>query len=170
MEAETNMDIREACPAEKPILRHLLYLCLYDYSEFTGEDIGEDGLFHYDYLDYYWKEPGRYAFLIRVAGHLAGFVLVRTFEENGKTIQSIAEFFVMRKYRRQGIGQKAAFWVFDNLPGCWRVGQEAGNLPAQIFWRKVISCYTGGNYQEIRPADWEGPMQEFTSPGLYPKA
>jgi len=35
------------------------------------------------------------------------------------------------------------------------------NVPAQKFWRKIISEYTKGNYKEIQKADWEGPIQMF---------
>ena len=33
--------------------------------------------------------------------------------------RTIAEFFILRKYRRQGVGDMAARHVFDLFPGPW---------------------------------------------------
>ena len=99
----------------------------------------EHGPFDYPYLDDYWTEPGRYPFLVRVEGKLVGFVLVSALEETGnETIWEMAEFFILRKYRRHEIGRMVAHQVFDLFAGKWRVTQEEGNLPAQAFWRRVI--------------------------------
>ncbi len=160
------MDIEvQAIPFEhKVVLRNLMELCQHDYSEFSRDDVNEHGSFDYRYLDYYWTEPGRYPFFVRVSGTLAGFVLVRTLEGDlGRVTYSLAEFFILRKYRRQGIGQQVAFRIFEQFPGQWKVGQEAGNLPAQRFWRTVITRYTQGAFQEIQEAGWKGPIQIFHS-------
>jgi predicted acetyltransferase len=149
-----------------PVLRNLMQLYLYDFSEFSGEDVSSHGLYGYAYLDFYWVEQGRHAYLIRADDRLAGFVLVRELlsgENQNERIYSIAEFFVMRKYRRIGIGRDAARQVFSLFPGVWRVGEMHENQPAQVFWRKVIGEFTGGHYREIAAPDWDGPMQEFRS-------
>jgi predicted acetyltransferase len=162
-----NVGILPASLADKPVLRNLLELCQHDYSEYNHDDVDEHGLFGYKYLDQYWTEAERYPFLIRVDGRLAGFVLVRRVEEDPVTY-SIAEFFVMRKYRRQGIGGQAARFIFDRFPGRWQIEQEADNLPAQNFWRHVIAEYTQENFTEqfLQNEEWHGPRQIFQS-GMY---
>jgi len=158
-----DIEIQAASNDDKPVLRHLLELCQHDYSEYNGDEVNEHGLFGYRYLDHYWSEQGRYPLLIRVSGRLAGFVLVRRLDSSDANgTHSVAEFFILRKYRRQGIGQAVAQRVFDRFPGTWRVHQEASNLPAQAFWRTVISRYTGGKFREVREAGWNGPIQEFS--------
>ncbi len=148
---------------DRLILRNLLELCQHDYSEYNQADVDEYGLFGYSYLDHYWREAGRYPFLIKADGQLAGFVLVRRLgEETGIARYSVAEFFVLRKYRRRGVGREVAFRVFDKLPGIWCVAQEADNHPAQIFWQEVIAAYTGGHFIEIPASDeWPGPTLRF---------
>ena len=74
---------------------------------------------------------------------------------------SIAEFFILRKYRRQGIGQIVAHRIFDMFPGKWRVAQEERNFPAQAFWRKVVSRYTNGQFREMQDDNWKGLVLEF---------
>ena len=159
-----NAQIEKVRFEDKAVLQNLLELCQHDYSEFEDKDVNEHGLFGYHYLDHYWTEEGRHAFFVRVSGKLAGFALVRRHEAEGKTWRSLTEFFILRKYRHQSVGQAVAFQVFDALPGLWKVHQEEGNVPAQLFWRKVIGRYTGNSYREVQEQEWQGPIQEFISP------
>jgi predicted acetyltransferase len=50
----------------------------------------------------------------------------------------MAEFFVLRKYRRQGLGRDAAQTIFRRLPGPWTVRQQLTNPAATAFWRRAI--------------------------------
>jgi len=151
----------------KPVLQNLMHLYLYDFTEYTGEDVDEQGRFIDEHLDLYWIEPTRYPFLVLVAGKYAGFVLVRVSSAPGDThpTHSIAEFFILKKYRRQKLGQRVAWQIFDRFPGRWLVEEVPENLPAQRFWRKLIGEYTGGKFQETQRPDWNGPVQEFEAPG-----
>lgn len=160
-----NIEIYPAPVEQKSVLRNLMELCSHDYSEYNGEDVDEHGLFGYPYLDHYWTEPDRFPFLVKVDGKWAGFVLVRRLAEMETPTHSIAEFFVLRKYRRKGVGRITALYIFDQFPGQWLVGQEQDNHPAQVFWRRIITEYTGGDFEERFSADedWHGPHQIFRS-------
>lgn len=165
--------LQSALLEDEPILRNLMQLYIYDFSEFNGTDLSPYGLYAYPYLDFYWVEEGRHAYLIRADGRLAGFVLVRELPVGPedqipgdypiKCIYSMSEFFILRKYRRMGFGREAARQVFTLFPGVWRVGEIPENQPAQAFWRKVIGEFTNGHYREIAASNWDGPMQEFMS-------
>ncbi|GHO86262.1 GNAT family N-acetyltransferase [Dictyobacter formicarum] len=144
MKVEINIATRE----EKFIVRNLLELCQHDCSEFTAKSIGDHGLFDYPYLDHYWTDENRFPFLIRVEHKLAGFVLVQKIEE--PATYSMIEFFILRKYRQQGLGQVVAHHIFDMFPGHWRVRQDVENEAAQAFWRKVVTRYTNNLYRESR--------------------
>ncbi len=144
------IEIVSAKVEDKPVLEHLMELCLHDYSEFNGKDVNEHGLFDYPYLDHYWTEAERHPFLVQVEGKLAGFVLVRRLETEGdEPLWQMAEFFILRNYRRQGIGQEVAYRVFGCFEGRWEVNQEEGNLPAQQFWQQVIEDYQRKNYEAV---------------------
>lgn len=52
----------------------------------------------------------------------------------------------MKKYRRRGVGKEAAMKIFDMFPGGWEISQWANNLPAQKFWKQIVSEYTNGKY------------------------
>jgi predicted acetyltransferase len=152
---------------EQPILENLMQLYQYDFSEMCGDDCNEQGLFVDEHLHLYWIEDHRFPFLIRVDGKLAGFALVRRMIEvkEDPPPYSIAEFFIMRKYRRLGVGEQAAFFLFDLFPGKWHVAEIPENLGGIRFWRKVIAAYTGGQFEEAIDPNWEGPVQRFVSSG-----
>jgi predicted acetyltransferase len=140
----------------------------YDFSEFDGSDLSRMGLFEYPYLDHYWVEPERSPFLVRINGHLAGFVLVARYNylTGLKDGWVIAEFFILRKYRHKGVGEYIARTIFDQFTGNWQVAQITENIAATAFWRKVIARYTLDNFQEydLDNDHWRGPIQTFTSP------
>jgi predicted acetyltransferase len=148
------------------VLRHLVDLYVYDFSEMLGLDVGEDGRFPFRDLSVYFSEDWRHAFFIRVGGKLAGFVLVHTRSRltDDLNVNDMAEFFVLRRYRRQGVGERAAVAVFERFPGVWEVRERASNTGAVAFWRRVIARYTNGAFQEVEwdNETWRGPVQSFT--------
>ncbi len=166
-----NINVCLASVDEKPILHHLMELYQYDFSEFDGSDLGPMGLYDYPYLDHYWVEPESSPFLVRLNGYLAGFVLVACFNylTGLKDSWVLAEFFIMRKYRHQGVGEYVARYIFEQFPGNWQVAQTAQNTGATAFWRKVIDRYTLDNLDELDLDNdhWRGPVQRFTCP-LHP--
>jgi predicted acetyltransferase len=148
---------------QKSVLRNLLELYKYDFSQYDQEDINESGLYGYKYLDHYWTEEGRHPFFINVNDKLAGFALIRQIDldDTNRRTYSLAEFFIMKKYRKKCIGRKVAVELFNRFPGEWKVAQTETNLPAQKFWRKVIGEYTSDNFEEIRTDDWDGLIHRF---------
>jgi predicted acetyltransferase len=144
---------------DKPLIANLLQLYLYDFSEFMGWTLNAHGSFDYRYLDHYWTEEGRYPFLFRVDGALAGFALVRTLEGD-EPVHAMAEFFVMRGFRRGGIGATAAHALFDRFPGHWSVMEMEQNTAALRFWRRVIDRHAPGAWTERRD-DRGRFIQEF---------
>ena len=140
---------------QKSVFIQMLELYNYDFSEFSNDDINEYGYFGYEHIDDYWNEKGRYPFFIRVNGKLAGLVLIRSCCEynNLPNPHNIAEFFVMKKYRRKGVGRVAAMKIFDMFHGGWEISQWINNLPAQNFWGKVIAEYTNGKYDTFTASE-----------------
>ena len=143
---------------QKSVLMQMMELNSYDFSEFTSDDISEYGYYGYSHIDDYWNEAGRHPFFIRADGKLAGLVLIRSCCEYTALPKPhcIAEFFVMRKYRRQGVGRAVARQVFDRFPGGWEVSILPNNHAALAFWESVIRDCTRGNYAAFSAPDKEG--------------
>jgi predicted acetyltransferase len=160
-----DVQILAVTPNERAVLSALLELYVYDFSESLPLDVGEDGRFHGPPLDAYFAEPTHHAFLVRVGDHWAGFALVqeRSRLNGDPTVRDMAEFFVLRRYRLSGVGEKMAAWLFDRFGGRWEVRQKAENRPATAFWRRIIGRYTGGHFEDLALDDhrWRGPVQRF---------
>ena len=133
---------------EKLLLVRLMELYIYEFSVYSDEDINEYGHYRYGHIDDYWEEEGRFPYLIRVDSKIAGFALVCPHCDYRKEegARCIGEFFVMLKYRRRGIGLKAATQLFDMHRGPWEVCCFRNNLPASRFWKKVVEKYTDNHY------------------------
>lgn len=160
-----DITIAPAPVEQKPLFSRLMQLYAYDFSEVTGADIGDDGLFRAPAVDPCWTDPRRHPFLIRADGACAGFLIVsgRSRLVEALSCWDVAEFFVLRRFRRSGVGTRAATLAFDTFRGPWEVRQTARNTAATAFWRRVIEDYTGGRFrEEIRDdATWRGPVQRF---------
>jgi predicted acetyltransferase len=138
----------EVLPAEAeqaPIMANLLQLYAHDFSEFLDVEIGVDGKFTYNPLPLYWSEASRHPFIIRVDNKLAGFVLIKKGSEvsGNENVWDLAEFFILRGFRRRGIGTLAAHQLWRQFPGSWEVRVMQLNVAAQRFWTRVISGFVG---------------------------
>ena len=156
-----NVNLKKAELSDKRTLGNLLQFYIYDFSEFLGLDLNDEGLFKKYLVDDYFINPEKSAFLVQIDDKLAGFVLVSTetiLTENqgGKCIK---EFFVARRYRRQGVGRAVARMTWDLYAGKWEMKVEPTNKPAQRFWEVAIRDYP--NKQEFRKQEcningWNG--------------
>jgi predicted acetyltransferase len=107
---------------EKEILKNLLEKYNYEFSQYNGLDINNFGLYGHDYLDNYWTENNRFPFFIKVNSKLAGFVMINNYLEiKVETNYTMSEFFIMYKYRRQGIGKYVVDYVLNKFKGKWQL-------------------------------------------------
>ncbi len=145
------LTLERATPNQSSLLSNLLELYIHDLSDIFSMKIGADGRFGYDKLPHYWSEPEtHFAYLIRDCGEVAGFALVTRGSPAGDSPDhlDLAEFFVLRSYRRRGVGRRAAFALWDSLPGRWIVRVSVMNVAALPFWEGVVREYTRGAYSE----------------------
>jgi predicted acetyltransferase len=139
------VEIARASKEQAPILANLLELYAHDFSEFHELELDAEGRFGYEQLPLYWKERDRHPFLVKVDDKLAGFVLIRKGSQvsNDENVRDVAEFFIVRRYRRLGIGMKAAHDVWRRFPGKWEVRVMERNGNAKEFWGRAIGEFTG---------------------------
>ena len=148
-------------------MENLLELYLHDFSEFSDVEIGEDGRFGYPFLNQYWDDPDRFPFLILADEQLAGFALVQqeTDPRNGVKTTDLAEFFVLRQFRRQQVGSQAAIIIWDLFPGLWQVRVLLGNRSAYFFWKELIATYSANQFEESKESGFLGDMKQFVFEG-----
>jgi predicted acetyltransferase len=144
--------LHRATQSDARLLSNLLELYVHDVCDlFPSVELGADGRFGYPKLPLYWSEPQhRFAYLVREGGKVAGFVLAT----RGSPVTAdpdvfdVAEFFVIRKYRRLGVGRRAALLLWKCLPGSWTVRVSEGNRGALAFWSGVVAEFTSGTAVE----------------------
>jgi predicted acetyltransferase len=133
-------------------VRRLVQLYIYDLG---GDrwDVGADGTFgSRAWHRRFWTRRGRHHFVILMGQKLAGFALVCDRAHfAGAGVREIGEFFVLRKYRRRGVGTDAALTLFGRFPGRWELAELTWNVAARRFWRRLIRrCAAGGAVERRR--------------------
>jgi len=162
----SSLEVAIASPADRLPVYRMLELYQHDLSDIWDQDLDVHGEYGYE-LDRFWGRREAWPYVFRVESCLAGFALVDKRVHIPGDDFWMDQFFVLKKYRRRGIGAQAARTVLDLHPGHWQVGQMPANTPAQAFWRQFISTYTNGSYTEERITTgwWQGYVQRFISSG-----
>jgi predicted acetyltransferase len=154
MQPLPDVRLREATRADAVLLSNLLELYIHDLSEVFPVELGVDGRFGYAKLGLYWSEPERrFPFVVECDGGVAGFVLVTRGSPvtDDPEVFDVAEFFVMRRYRRASVGRRAATLLWERFPGKWTVRVSEGNRGALPFWSGVVAELAPGATVFERP-------------------
>jgi predicted acetyltransferase len=107
--------------------------------------VGDDGRFGFKKLLLYWREANRHPFLLKIDGKVAGLVFVKKGSEvsGDETVWDMAEFFVLRAFRRRGIGTQIAHKVWRKFPGQLEIRVVSTNQPASRFWEQAAKTFMG---------------------------
>ena len=163
--------IAVALPEDKVALANMMQLYAHDFSElWAGGPRGElepDGLFTAYPLDTWWREPDHIPLLVKVGGFLAGFALLDSTSHTGRPLdRNMAEFFIVRKHRRSGVGSTAARMIFSRYPGRWETAVARANQGALAFWRAAIQPLAEEvEVVDVESALWNGPVLRFSVDG-----
>ena len=165
------LEIARAEASEAATIANLMQFYIHDFSEqWAGEARGElelDGRFARYALESYWREPERIPLLFRMGGWPIGFALVNRVAPSGRPVDhNMAEFFIVRKHRRAGLGTAAARTIFERYAGVWEVAVTRRNTSAFQFWERTIregAVMRDVEMSEGSPPRWDGPVFRFRS-------
>jgi predicted acetyltransferase len=169
------VDVVVARPEDRPAIEHQFQLYTHDFSEQWTDtprgELGEDGLFEAYPLDPYWSAPNHVPLLLKHAGHPIGFALLNDHGHSGQPVDwNMAEFFVVRKHRRGGVGTAAARAIFNRYPGQWEAAVARANRGALSFWRNAVrgqGRVEGFEELDVNTPDWNGYILRFRiKPGV----
>lgn len=143
-QAGLDIQVIPATVEQKPIIAQLYELYTYEMTDLADFDIGDNGYYGYADLPHYWIDSNRFPYLVYVNKKLAGFVLVQQGSpvDSDPDVWDIAEFFIMRKFRRKGIGQFVAQQIWEKFAGPWQVRVWDNNKSAHSFWDGIIKRYS----------------------------
>jgi len=133
------IDLCEARLGDRGIIAALLDDYLRELADYREIAVGATDAASYSYLDAYFAESGRHAFIIRREGTAVGFALIRDPTSTGRVWQ-VAEFYITPASRRVGIGRDAIASIWCRFPGAWELQVHARNIAALRFW---TSCAEG---------------------------
>lgn len=149
--------------------QNLIQLYTHDFSELWAGtprgDVQTNGRFMDYPLSGFWERARWSANLILVGTTTAGFALVNDLSHIGDDVDAnVAEFFILRKFRGQGVGRSAAQTMFNSWPGSWEVAVASRNQAARKFWKRVIE--SSSEARDVREIDaqtelWTGPVFRF---------
>ncbi len=145
-----NLVISKIGPESDLLLRNLAEHYCHDMSEWFDLDTGADGRYSYDTASVWAK--GYDVYLAKVGDAIAGFALIGSGSEwlGDVGAHDVHEFFILRKFRRRGVGGNMATFLWNEHPGEWLVRVLEANAPAVVFWRGIISAYSSGAYGEVQ--------------------
>jgi predicted acetyltransferase len=162
------VDLEPVPQDQAPVLANLLELYIHDLSAIFPLEPDASGRFGYENLPRYWTEPEtRFPFFIMTGGRIVGFALATRGSPatSDPTDFDVAEFFVLRRHRRSGIGREAAFALWRRFPGRWVVRVSQGNQAGLPFWLDVVGEFTGGAFEQRtrRAEPYDGQVLVFLS-------
>lgn len=132
--------------ADRSMVSRLWQLYTHDLSASRGMTPNIKGLFRLGRLPSYLDDPDVAGWVVETDSGPVGFAFV-----SGLTGQArhMAEFFVVRAVRRQGVGSVVARELVATYPGAWEIGFQVENVGAPDFWRRVVTDLVGDRWQEV---------------------
>jgi len=131
--------------SNRPLLERLLQFYGHDLSEFEEQEPDGEGLFcDGGRIDAY-SDADADVHVITIKGKPAGFVATKSVKD--KPDGSVLDLFVLRCYRRLGIGSLALETALQDRPGTWSAQFSAENRPALKFWRSFLQK---SGYRSVR--------------------
>ncbi|MDP8202648.1 MAG: GNAT family N-acetyltransferase [Candidatus Tenebribacter burtonii] len=140
-----DVTIVDAKPEQEEIYRNLVNLQFHDLSEFRDSfDILEDGRFEWTFSDCFKpNNEHHHPLLILCKDRIVGFLIFSVF--NGKHPEvdfQLVEMFVLKMYRKKGVGKQVIEIIFDNYKGKYHLDVSEKNIPAIKFWEKLIEKHS----------------------------
>lgn len=137
----TPIELLQTGPEQADLVRNLYQFYAYESSDWEQEDVEVDGRFylHEPHFERYWQSPDWAAHLVLVDGFIAGFVLVERSELPGIDALELADLFILKRYRRQGVGRAVALQLLSDGRVDWLLRCYAGDAPAMSFCQAVLA-------------------------------
>ncbi len=136
------IDLVEARRGDRGVIEALLDEYLQELAFHREVAVGATNARSYPYLDAYFVEPGRHAFLIRRDGDIVGLALIRDPISTDCPVSQVAELYVRPGSRRLGLGREAIACIFRRFPGAWELQVHARNAAALRFWASCVEAST----------------------------
>jgi predicted acetyltransferase len=109
--------------------------------------LGEVGHREPDQVARWFGDPNAFPLVIAQSQVPVGFAMVARLG-GGSADYRMGEFFIDRAHRGLGLGRGAVQLILDRFAGRWEISEYQRNPGAVKFWRRVVTIYTGGRFEE----------------------
>ncbi len=161
-----NISLSEIRKKDQLTFKNIYQFYLYDLSKYTYDDLDELAMFLDESTDLYLEEDQLLPFFIKLEGQTIGFILLESgdFTPSFHIDYSIAEFFILNKFRNKDYGLRALEKLFEKYPGRYVLGQLSNNIAAIKFWEKAFKHFQIDplRYEEDMDQDYKFLIEEFT--------
>ena len=134
----TNFKISLILKSEKRYLELLLNLYL---SELKEEP-------NYPFLNSYWTDKNRIPLKLTKGKDWLGFAFINDYAIIPTNTISIAEFYILPEYRKQGLGRYFANDILQKYNGKWEIRTQIYNKTANQFWDKLVSDFSKEDFKQ----------------------
>lgn len=152
-----DLHIEKASADRKEVLKNLMSLYLHDLSEFVGNiDLNSNnGLYEFDVFEWFFEKEGLTPFFIQLDRDPIGFILLQSgpYSNQEHADYVLNSFFILKKYRRKGLGKQACNQFFEIYPGRYAIAQASTNIPAIKFWKNVYESNDITTYEKEEVED-----------------
>ncbi|SMF78942.1 Predicted acetyltransferase [Paenibacillus uliginis N3/975] len=159
------MQITKVEQSGKDILKQLMTLFLHDLSEFNSDlEINQsNGLFEFDVLEWFFEKEGLTPYFIKAEDKVIGFILLQSgpFSNQEYADYVLNSFFILKKYRRKGLGREACKEFFNQYPGRYAISQILTNTPAIHFWKSIYKSFNIEFYEKEELEDGHEVIYQY---------
>ncbi|MBU2899327.1 GNAT family N-acetyltransferase [Vibrio hepatarius] len=142
-----DIELREIRQSQQSVLENLFSYYVYDMTEFMGWSIPENGQFIFDKntLTSYWNQEDHIPYFIYIENEIAGFALLRRYPQC-KNTWDIEQFFILRKFKGQGVGKQVFHKLTSKYRGQWQIRVLKQNTAAMMFWIAAVESVVRKKY------------------------
>jgi predicted acetyltransferase len=159
--ADSRFSIERATHDDGALLFRLLQLYYFEATHWSGEDLLPGGLYDCDpngLASYFDPHGADAAWLLKVDGKPAGFVLVETIPFEGGQIREFADLFVLPKYRRLGLAEAATRHIVLDTEAAWLFAVFRKDVRALQYWQGAFARLP---FQSVQPGPHDDEFHLF---------
>ncbi|MDQ0359345.1 GNAT family N-acetyltransferase [Breznakia pachnodae] len=146
MKKQSTIQLVKVASKNKSLLFNLMQLYLYDLSVYFNFKTNNNGIYEYDHFEDYFTDTNYISYFIYNDNELIGFVLLNDYSpitNKHENIINVSEFFILKLYRKQGLGEITFQTLLDMHKGVWTIKPAAFSKEANAFWKTIINKHIG---------------------------
>ncbi len=140
---DNHVTVRRADVDGCTVIEQMMQFYMYDLSQWYPLVLNESGMYTLSPKADYWADAATIPYLIDVNDELAGFAVVDGDRIDQQTDFNLGYFFIMPRYRGQGVGKAAFQQIVQRHIGQWEIYFLSQNQLAAHFWPNAIQMVTG---------------------------